>query len=132
MHQNLHASSCHRSFYKKSIPYDQAVQMKRTCSNEADLQLRLLYLVSWLTDRSYKLEIIRPEIQKVNFINKNNLHQKSPKYLEDGVTLVLTFHPVLHIVLDVLKKVHRHVQKLLLAKTALSKPQRVAFRNSKT
>ena len=36
-HQYLHATLCHRSIYKKSILYGQAIRMKRICSNEVDL-----------------------------------------------------------------------------------------------
>ena len=39
---------------KISIPYDQAIQMKRICSNEAGLQRKLVYLESWLADGDYK------------------------------------------------------------------------------
>ena len=106
--------------------------MKRTCSNEIDLQRKLLVLELWLTDRGHKFEIIRPEIQKVNLIDRNNLLKKRPKYQEDSITLVLTFHSTLHIVFDVLKRAHRHVQKSPMLKVVLSKPQSVAFRNPKT
>ena len=78
--------------------------MKRICSNEVDLRRKLLDLESWLTDRGCKSEIIRPEIQKVNLIDRNNLLKKRPKHQEDSITLVLTFHPVLNIVFDVLKR----------------------------
>ena len=57
-HQYLHATSCHRSIYKKSILYGQAIRMKQICSNEVDLQQKLLDLESWFTDRGYKSEII--------------------------------------------------------------------------
>ena len=131
-HQYLHSTSCHRSVYKKSIPYGPAVRIKRICSHVVDLQRKLLDLESWLTDRGYKSEIIRPTIKKVNLIHRNNLLKKRPKYQEDSITLVLTFHPVLHIVSDVLKRAHRHVQKSPMLKAVLPKPPRVAFRNPKT
>ena len=136
-HQYLNATSCHRSVYKKSIPYGQSIQIKRICSNETDaneddFQRKLLDLESWLTNRRYESEIIRPEIQKVNLIDRNNLLKERPKYQEDSITLVLTFHIASHIVFDVLKRAHQHVQKSLMLKVALPKPPRVAFRNPKT
>ena len=85
--------------------------MKQICSNEVDFKQKLLDLESWLTDRGYKSEIIRPEIKKVNLIDRNNLLKKRPKHQEDSITLVLTFQPALNIVFDVLKRAHRHVQK---------------------
>ena len=130
-HQYLHATSCYRSIYKKSILYGQAIQMKRICSNEVDLQRKLLDLESWLTDRGCKPEIIRPEIQKVNLINRNNLLKKRPKQ-KDSITLVLTFHPALNIVFGVLKRAHRHVQKSPVLKVVLLNPPSIAFRNPKT
>ena len=107
-HQYLHATSCHRSIYKKSITYGQAI---RICSNKVDLQRKLLDLESWLTDRGYKSEIIQPELQKVNSIDRKNLLKKRPKHQEDSTTLVLTFHPALNIVFDVLKRAYRHEAK---------------------
>ena len=104
-HQYLHVTSCHRSIYKNSLPHGQAIRMKRICSNEVDLQRKLLDLESRLT------ETIRSEIQKVNLIERKSLLKKRPKHQKDNITLVLTFHPALNIVFDVLKKTHRHVQK---------------------
>ena len=40
-HQFLHFRSCHRYSYKKSIPYGQAIPIKRICSNEEKLSSRL-------------------------------------------------------------------------------------------
>ena len=131
-HQYLHATSCHRSVYKKTIPYGQAIRMKRICSNEVDLQRKLLDLESLLTDRRYKSEIIRQEIQKVNLIGRNNLLKKRPKHQGDSITLVLTFHLALNVVFDVLKRAHRHVQKSPVLKVVLPKPPRIVFRNPKT
>ena len=42
-HQYPHATSCHRSIYKRSIPYGQAVRIKRIQRNLNDLE-------SWLID----------------------------------------------------------------------------------
>ena len=106
--------------------------MKLICSNEVDLQRKLLDLESWLTDRGYKSEIIRPEIQKVNLIYRNNLLKKRPKHQEDSITLVLTFQPALNIIFDVLKRAHRYVQKSPVLKAVLPKPPRIAFHNPKT
>ena len=96
-HQYLHTTSCHRSIYKNSILYGQAIWMKQICSNKVDLQQKLLDLESWFTDRGYKSEIIWPVIQKANLIDRNNLLKKRPKHQEDSITLILTFHPALNI-----------------------------------
>ena len=37
-HQYLHATSCHQSIYKRSIPFGKAVRINGICSDEEDLQ----------------------------------------------------------------------------------------------
>ena len=44
----------------------------------------------------------------------------------------MTFHPVLNIVFDVLKRAHWPVQNSPVLKALLPKPPRIAFRNPKT
>ena len=78
-HQCLHATSCHQSIYKRSIPSEQAVRIKCICSDEEDLQKKLNDLESWLIDRGYRTEVVRPKIRKVNSIDCNDLLEKRPK-----------------------------------------------------
>ena len=47
LHQFLHFRSCHCYVYKKSILYGQAIQMKRTCSNEEKLSSQLKDFEHW-------------------------------------------------------------------------------------
>ena len=105
--------------------------MKRICSNEFDLQRKQVDLESWLTVWGYKSEIIRPEIKKVNFIDRNSLLKKRPNRQEDSISLVLTFHAAAHFVFEILKSAHWHVQNSPLLAAFLPKLSRVAFRNPK-
>ena len=41
-----------------------AIRLKRICSDKSDLQRNLVSLESWLVNRSYRAEKVRPEIQK--------------------------------------------------------------------
>ena len=94
-HQYLHSKSCHRNIYKRSIPYGQAVRLKRICSTEDALTLRLQQLEEWLIKRGYKQDIVHSEIERVHLIDRENLLQKRQKVLDDSITLVLTYHPAL-------------------------------------
>ena len=85
--------------------------MKWICLIEVNLQQKLLDLESWLTDSGRKSEIIRPKIQKVNLNYNTNFLIRQPKHQEDSITLVLTFHAVLHIDFGVLKTTHWPPQK---------------------
>ena len=113
--------------YKNSIAYGQAIRLKRIFSDENDLQRNLVSLESWLVNRSY-----RAEIQKINLIDRANLLIKKSKHQENSITLVLTFHPALNIVFNVLKFSHSFIEKSPALKAVLSKPPCVAFRNPKT
>ena len=70
---------------------------------------KLNYLESWLIDRGYRGEVVRPEIQKVNSIDCSVVLEKDPKHLEGSVTLILTFHQVLHVIFGILKSAYHHI-----------------------
>ena len=57
-HQYLHYSSCHPSGCKKSIPYSipyaQAMRLRRNCSKTCFFEKRVLNLYNYLTERGYK------------------------------------------------------------------------------
>ena len=65
----------------------------------------------------------------MNSIDHNVLLEKCTKHQEDGVTLILIFHPVLHVIIHILKPAHCHIEKLPLLKLVQPKPPRVAFHN---
>ena len=68
----------------------------------------------------------------MNAIDRNVLLEKRPKHQEDSVTLILTFHPALHVIFDILKSAHCHIAKSSLLKSVLPKPPHVIFRNPKS
>ena len=106
--------------------------MKRICSKEEDLQHKLGDLESWLVTRGYRAESVRREIQRVISIDRQVLLEKRPEIQEDSVTLVLTFHPALYIIFDILKSAHQIIENSPTLKAILPNPPRVAFRNPKT
>ena len=58
-------------------------------------------LESWLIDAGYRAKVVRPEIWKVNSIDRNVLLEKRQKHREDNVTLILTFHSALHVIFGI-------------------------------
>ena len=93
---------------------------------------RLNELEHWLLKRGYKSENVRPEIERVYDRSREDLLRKREKVQDDLVTLVLTYHPALKVVHDILRKAHRHVAKSVKLSKVLTSPPRVAFRNAKT
>ena len=130
-HQYLHASSCHRNTHKRSIPYSQAIRIKRICSNEEQLNNRLMDLESWLVKRGYQRTDVHQQIQRVHDVARDELLIKRPKPVDQRITLILTYHPALNRIYEILKNAHRHIMKSPKLSTILPTPPRVAFRNSK-
>ena len=130
--QYLHANSCHSSCIKRAISYGQAVRIKRICSEENVLHERLTQLETWLLKRSYLQENVRPEIERVNLTSREDLLKKSEKNVDELVTLVLTFHPALNCVHEILRKAERDVLKSNRLSKVLPSPTGVAFHNAKS
>ena len=132
-HQYLHATSCHPYSCKKSIPYGQAIRIKRIGSDPEQLKLRLEDLCIWLVNREYKQEIVNQQIHRVNATDRETLLIKHPKQNNiETLTLTLTYHPALKNVHERLRKAHRHTLKSPRLQYVSQTPPRVASRNDKS
>ena len=65
-------------------------------------------------------------------VERTVLFQKRDKKVDDSITLVLTFHPALNQVHEILQRAHKHILKSPRLHSALPSLLRVAFRNPKT
>ena len=63
-HQYLHASSCHVSHCKKSIPSSQTLCLNRICSENAFFDKRCNELEIWLKELGYSDKLVRGQILK--------------------------------------------------------------------
>ena len=90
--------------YKRSIAYGQAVRIKRICSTEEKLNNRLVQLRQWSVNRGYKEGHVDSEIEKVKLVERTVLIQKQHKKVDDNITLVFTYHPVLNQVYEILRR----------------------------
>ena len=71
----LHNTSAHPSHLKKSIPYGQALRLKRICSDDKELKYANEILKSRLKKRGYKEKEIMDQITKANQQNRDDLLQ---------------------------------------------------------
>ena len=127
------------NWYKKFIyiyiyiPYGQVIRIKRICSNPEQVKLRLEDLSNWLVNRGYKQEVVSQQIHRVDAIDRETLLIKHPKQNNiETLTLILTYHPALKNVHEILHKAHRHTLKSPRLQYVLPTPPRVAFRNDKS
>ena len=100
-HHYLHYGSCYLEHTKRSIVYSQALRIKRVCSQGKDFIEYSLNLRSWFLKRDYPEKIINTETSKVKF-NVDN--KKLNNRLKKGIPFVVTFHPKLKVLQNIIKK----------------------------
>ena len=67
--------------------------MSRICSYKTDFEKHLVDIKSWFQERWYPSGVVQKEISKVKFSGHWNKNQIKKKF--KGVSLVITFHPLL-------------------------------------
>ena len=92
--QYLLHSSCHPPHVTKSIPYSQALRIRRICSTDKSLKKRLGQLKNHLK-RGYKQSIIKKSFIKAHSISRSSLLQYKEKQKCKRTPCVLTYHPCL-------------------------------------
>ena len=104
-HQLLHRTSCHPGHTKKGIPYSQALRIRRICSEDRFFDDRAGELKGWLCNRGYGENEVLEQISKVRGHDRLSLLDRQPKTKDDKrITLVLTYHPALNKVYEILKE----------------------------
>jgi hypothetical protein len=78
-HQYLSPSSCHHKHCFKSIPFSQAIRLKRICSTVETTKQRLWDLRHHLKRRGYNDKVIVSGFSKASEINRNNLLEYKEK-----------------------------------------------------
>ena len=94
-HQYLSPSSCHPKHCFKSIPFSQAIRIKRVCFSVETIKQRLGDLRHHLKRREYNEKVIESGFSKASEINRNNLLEYKEKNINKRVPLVLTYNPSL-------------------------------------
>ena len=72
-HQYLEYSSCYPKHVKRSIPYGQALRLKRICGSGGKLRLRLDELHGHFRKRGYKSEFLNSEFSRGKKRSRNSL-----------------------------------------------------------
>ena len=105
------------------------------------LNLKYIYIYIYILDGFVERElydiyiyiIVSQQIHRVDAIDRENLLMRHPKQNNiETLTLILTYHPALKNVHEILRKAHRHTLKSPRLQYVLPTPPRVAFRNDKS
>ena len=127
-HQYLHYGSCHPERTKRSAVYSQALRIKSVCYQESDFNEPSLDLRSWFLKRGYLEKIINTQMSKIKF----SVDNKKSKYSQErGIPFVVTFHPKLKVLQNI---VNKHLYLLYMngeVKRVFKPKPMVSFRSSR-
>ena len=126
--QYILPSSCHPPHVTKSIPYSQALRIRRICSTDKFLKTRLGQLKNNLKRRGYKQNIIKKSFSKANNISRSSLLQCKEKQKCKRTPCVLTYHPCLRSSFNTIRGHWTSVEKKSKLSKVFPEPPMVAFK----
>lgn len=103
-HNFLHQKSYHPSSTKKSLPYSQALRIRRICSSPDDEYAALERLKDQFTARGYKETDVQEAVERAKSKSRAELLQPSTKSDEIPLTLVTTYNKTLPNLKNILAK----------------------------
>ena len=104
----LHAKSAHPLSLKKSIPYSQALRIKRLCSTFDEYKKHSNDMVQRFMEKGYKENIIRNQIEKVDNLERSTLLNKTNAVRKNVIPFSVTYSPTLPNIREIINK-HWHI-----------------------
>ena len=93
-HPYLNYNSAHPPHLKKSIPYSQALRLRRICSDDQTLKERIKQYSEYFITCGYKRQTVLKEMHRVSRLTQEEcLKPKTQTRLTDRVPLVTTYNP---------------------------------------
>lgn len=120
--------SCHPSHLTKSIPFSQALRLRRICSNDESLKKRLGQLKNNLRRRGYRYKTIKEGFQKIHNIPRSSLLQYKAKKKCKRTPCVLTYHPCLKNSHNTIREHWASVERNSTLSKVFPEPPMIAFR----
>lgn len=129
--QYLLPSSSHPAHVTNNIPYSLCYRLLRICTFKDTLKLRLQELKTLLLSRSYCEKIVDNAISRVLDMNRKEALVKKEKNINHRIPFVVTFHPALPSLSNILKNAWNVMIKDEHLKDVFPKPPMVAYRQPK-
>ena len=126
------ALSCHPKHCTKSIPYSQALRIKRICSNEQTTKKRFGELKCHLKKRGYNNASINHCFNKASGIDRKDLIQYKEKKTNNRVLFVITYYPGLSNLSNIVREHWTTIQKHPELCKIFKEPPVLAFRKPKS
>ena len=92
-HPYLDYTSAHPSHFKTSIPYSQALRLRRICDDQETLKKRMRQYTDYFVACGYRRSFVKKEMKKVLKIDRKNALKKKEKRKESRIPLVVSYNP---------------------------------------
>ena len=100
----LHIKSEHPPTLKKSIPYSQALRIRKICPDEKDLKENCEQLALTFQQRGYEKNFIKQQIDKAINIPRENLLTENPKEPSKRIPLSIKYNRTLPPISSIINK----------------------------
>ena len=131
-HQYLFHTSCHPKGCKKSIPYAQALRLRRICSTSAAFEQRAADLTKYLVYRGYQVKFVRDQINRARVLDREELLAPRSMATNKRIPFVVTYHPGLPNIGGILRELHPFLHYSERCKQAIKDVPMMAFRRPKS
>ena len=131
-HQYLFHTSCHPKGVKQSIPYAQALRIRRICSTLVAFENREPALQKHLVNRGYNETLVRGQIHRARMLDRNELFAPRQGTTRKRVPFVVTYHPGIANIGGILKELHPLLSLSNRCKQAIQDLPMTAFRRPKS
>ncbi|XP_071478870.1 uncharacterized protein [Diadema antillarum] len=131
-HTFLPPSSCHPRHVFKSIPYSQALRIKRNCSQPESTDKHLENLQHYLDKCDYPPQQTKLQINRARSIPRAELFDKKERPPLERTPFVLTYSPATAKLHKILKKEQNTLDESASLSEILSDPPLVAYRRPRT
>ena len=131
-HQFLFSSSCHPRGCKQSIPYAQALRLRRICSTNEVFNKRADELSKYLVARGYRERFVREQIRKAKLKTREEILTPVSQKATTRVPMVVMYHPNLPNIGAILRELQPLLHCSDKCKKAVKEVLMVAFRRPKS
>ena len=131
-HPYLHWTSAHPPHLKRSIPYSQALRLRRICSSTDTLRKRIIEYSDFFVACGYERGKVLNEMQRVLTLTQEECLQTKERQPMDRIPLVTTYNPHATFIAEVAKRNWNFLQSKERLALIFNKPPLVAYRRSKS
>lgn len=132
-HSYLTYASSHPKACKQSIPYSQMLRLKRICSDDEDFRMQSQSMAEFFRARGYPAHVTNKALRRCSTITRDeSLHPNiNNKSKSQRVPLVLTYHPSVAPVADVITRNWRILTEHSSTQRIFKTPPITSYRRDK-